>query len=159
VTFSNPVNDNPVAEVQTVTVLGSSGTFTLTFNGQTTSALPFNASAQAVEDALNLLSSIAHNRSVKVTRGTTNASNGYTVTFGAPLVGVNLLAMTAQASPGLTVNVATRNNGASGSDLTVLGGGQIDLQGSNTYKGSTFIKQGVLVIEDNQALGAAGTAE
>src|SRR5207244_2025059 len=30
-------------EIQNVTVTGTSGTFTLTFNGQTTTSLPFNA--------------------------------------------------------------------------------------------------------------------
>src|SRR4051812_30635313 len=41
-------------EAQQVTVSGSSGTFTLSFNGQTTSALPFNATANQVQTALGL---------------------------------------------------------------------------------------------------------
>src|SRR5205823_6663453 len=47
------------AEEQVVTVLGAvGGSFTLTFNGQTTTALLFNDTAANVQSALNALSSI-----------------------------------------------------------------------------------------------------
>lgn len=50
----------PTNEVQTVSFpyTPTGGTFTLTFNGQTTAAIAYNATAAAVEDALELLSSI-----------------------------------------------------------------------------------------------------
>lgn len=49
------------AEVQTVTITGSptGGTFTLTWNGQTTAPIAFNASAATVQAALEALSNIA----------------------------------------------------------------------------------------------------
>lgn len=48
------------AEVQTVTITGAptGGTFTLTFNGQTTAAIPYNATAAQVQSALEALSTI-----------------------------------------------------------------------------------------------------
>lgn len=49
-----------VDEVQTVTINGAptGGTFTLTFSGQTTAAIPFNATALQVQAALLALSTI-----------------------------------------------------------------------------------------------------
>lgn len=48
-------------EVQTITITGTptGGTFTLTFSGQTTSAIAYNAAASAVQSALEGLSNIA----------------------------------------------------------------------------------------------------
>ena len=50
-----------VNEVDTITKTGtwSGGTFTLTFNAQTTAAIPYNADAGAIQDALVNLSNIA----------------------------------------------------------------------------------------------------
>lgn len=83
-------------EVQTVTITGtpSGGTFTLTFSGQTTSAIVYNASASAVQSALEALSNIAPG-DVTVT-----GSNGgpYTVTFNGAYDGTDVPQMTATAS-------------------------------------------------------------
>ena len=75
--FSADTLPTGVSAVQLVTILGAptGGTFTLSFGGQLTTALPFNATASAVQVALGALSII----------GSTNISvsgNGpYTVTF------------------------------------------------------------------------------
>src|SRR5205085_3190039 len=69
----------PAAEVQTVTVTGSAGSFTLTFNGSTTTSLVFNASAAAVQNALNALSTIG---GVGGSVAVNQVGNVYTVTFG-----------------------------------------------------------------------------
>src|SRR5262249_34029200 len=59
------INANPdppviaAANPQAFTVTGGSGTFTLTFNGQTTTALNFDATAADVQTALTALSSIS----------------------------------------------------------------------------------------------------
>lgn len=45
-------------EVQTLTCIATSGTFTLTFRGQATAAIAFDAGAGAVEAALEFLSSV-----------------------------------------------------------------------------------------------------
>lgn len=52
--------DNGQNEIQTITIAGSptGGTFTLTFGGQTTTALAYNASVTAIRDALSALSAI-----------------------------------------------------------------------------------------------------
>ena len=54
---SRPSTDgNPArAEVQNVYATAAGGTFTLTFNGRTTSALASSATAADVQDALNAL--------------------------------------------------------------------------------------------------------
>lgn len=92
------VNQN---DVQTVSITGSptGGTFTLTFNGQTTTAIPFNASAAVVAAALAALSNVGG--------GNVSASGGpepgtpVVVTFIGLLGNVVQPAMTAN-SGGLT---------------------------------------------------------
>ena len=44
-------------------------------------------------------------------------------------------------------------------DLTLTGGGELDLQGSNTYRGTTYVNQGVLSVLNSQALGGTGIAQ
>lgn len=87
--------------LQIVTVTGSSGTFTLTFNGQTTSSLAFNAAAAQVQAALNALSSIGGAGGSVVVR---QQSNVYSITFGGTLAGAIPL-MTAAGSGGASVGV------------------------------------------------------
>ena len=88
-------------EIQTITITGSptGGTFTLTFNGQTTAAIAYNANAAAVQAALEALSSIG--------AGNVSCGDGalpgtpVTVTFLKSLGGQNVALMTANSS-GLT---------------------------------------------------------
>ena len=103
-----------VNEVQTVTVTGTptGGTFTLTFGGQTTAGIAFNATAAAVDAALEALSSVGAG-DVAVTGA---AGGPYTVTFTGALAGTDVGAITADGS-GLTggttpsVTVATTTAG------------------------------------------------
>src|SRR5439155_4734808 len=97
-----------IAEVQSLTVSGSSGTFTLTFNGQTTTALPFNATAAQVQAALSALSSIG---GVGGAVTVNQSSTFYTVTFGGAMVGVNQPQLVASGSGGVTVTVNTLVDG------------------------------------------------
>ncbi|HUC07805.1 MAG TPA: hypothetical protein VMR96_06920, partial [Solirubrobacterales bacterium] len=83
-----PGNQPGPAEVQAITVRGDSGTFKLTFSGSTTPAIAFNASASAVETALNALPSIGGvGGSVTVVGGPGDPSGSapYTITFGGTL--------------------------------------------------------------------------
>ena len=48
---------------------------------------------------------------------------------------------------------------ASGSSLTISGGGVVEMVGANTYRGSTIVNQGVLTIDNSQSLGGSGNAE
>lgn len=100
----------PSSETQTVTITGgpTGGTFTLTFNGQNTAAIAYNATAATVQAALEALNNIAVG-DVKVTG---NAGGPYTVVFGGNFAGDNVAQMTANGA-GLTggttpaVNVTT----------------------------------------------------
>lgn len=77
----------PVNEVQTVT-LGAvtEGTFTLSFSGATTSALPFDADSAAVQSALQSLPTIGSGN--VLVSGT--AGGPFSVTFTGAYAGVNV---------------------------------------------------------------------
>ncbi len=103
-------------EVQTVTITGSptGGTFTLTWSGQTTAAIAYNAASKTVKQALEALSNIGQG-DVKVTG---SAGGPFTVTFKGDLSGTNVAQMTASgasltggSSPGVTI--ATQTAGSS----------------------------------------------
>lgn len=98
-------------EVQTVTVVATGGTFTLTYEGQTTSDIAYNATSTEVATALKALSNIGDN-DVTVSG---SAGGPYTVTFVGALAATNVAALTASAS-GLTgtnksVTIATPTQG------------------------------------------------
>ncbi len=111
-------------EVQSVTVTGSptGGTFTLTWNGQTTAAIAYNATAATVQAALVALPNI-NPGDVTVTG---NAGGPYSVTFAGQYLGDNVAQMTATASltggstPGVTVATTTAGGTATASDGTQL---------------------------------------
>lgn len=99
-------------EKQTATVTGSptGGTFTLTFGGQTTGAIAYNATAATVEAALEAISTIGQGN-VQVTG---SAGGPYTVEFVGALEKTNVAAMTADGAsltggttPGVTIATAT----------------------------------------------------
>jgi hypothetical protein len=84
------------AEVQTITITGSptGGTWTATYKGQTTSALPYNASAATVQSALAGLSTIGTGN-VAVTG---NAGGPYAVKFQGDLAATDTTAITVSGS-------------------------------------------------------------
>lgn len=104
-------------EVQTVTITGSptGGTFTLTYSGQTTAGIAYNAAASAVQSALVALSNIGSGDVIV----TGSAGGPYTVTFGGALADQNVAQMTASGA-GLTggtspsVSVSTSTAGVKG---------------------------------------------
>ncbi|MFH8483607.1 hypothetical protein [Streptomyces sp. NPDC018055] len=116
---SRPLQGAPVPaagtnEVQTVTITGTptGGTYTLTFSGQTTSGIAFNAAAAAVQSALVALSNI---ESGDVTcAGGPHPGTPVTVTFGGQYAGADVPQMTASAasltggtSPAVNVTTTT----------------------------------------------------
>ncbi|GHJ34340.1 hypothetical protein ACFV4E_22365 [Streptomyces hygroscopicus] len=117
-------------EVQTVTITGgpTGGTFTLTFSGQTTAAIAYNATAAAVQTALEGLSNV--NPGDMTVTG--NAGGPYTVTFGGQYLGDNVAQMTATGSftggtsPAVTVTTTTAGGTATASD------------GTQTFRGFLF---------------------
>ncbi|MFD9721126.1 hypothetical protein [Streptomyces sp. NPDC059076] len=107
-------------EVQTLTVTGTptGGTFTITWSGQTTAALPYNATAAQVQTALVALSNIAPG-DVKVTG---NTGGPWTLTWGGAQLGEDVAAptttesFTGGTSPDITIATTTAGGAASASD-------------------------------------------
>ncbi|MFB7359678.1 hypothetical protein [Streptomyces gardneri] len=111
-------------EVQTLTVTGAptGGTFTITWSGQTTAALAYNATAAQVQAALEALSNIAPGDVVV----TGNAGGPWTLTWGGTQLGENVAAPTTTESftggttPDITIATTT-----GGDTATVTDGSQI----------------------------------
>ena len=127
-------------EVQTATITGAptGGTFTLTFSGQTTAAIAFNATAAAVQSALEALSNV-NPGDIKVTG---NAGGPYTLTFGGQYLGDNVASLTATASltggttPNVTMATTTAGGTATATDGTQKFAGFLFAEVS-FYPGST----------------------
>jgi len=102
----------PQSAVQTITLTGipTGGTFTVSFDGQTTSGIAYNAAASAVQSALQALSTIgAGNITVAGSTG-----GPYTATFGGALANMPVSLMTGSAasltggtSPGVVIAQTT----------------------------------------------------
>ena len=92
-TVTQEGSSSGVDEIQTVRINGSptGGTFTLTFQGQTTAGIAYNATAADLEAALELLSNIDD---VTVTL----AGSTYTVTFGGTNAATDVAQLTGDAS-------------------------------------------------------------
>jgi hypothetical protein len=109
-------------EVQTVTITGTptGGTFTLTYDGQTTAAIAYNATAATVKSALAALSNIKAEDIT--TAGGPGPGTPYTVTFGGGATdGRNVPQMTATGSltGGTTPAVAVTTTTGGGGAITV----------------------------------------
>ena len=102
-----------VNEVQRATITGTptGGTFTLTYAGQTTTAIAYNATAATVQTALEALSNIAP-LDVAVTGGP-GPGTPYTITFGGTLASQDIAQMTAAhaftggAGPAIAITTIT----------------------------------------------------
>src|SRR5262249_37157940 len=135
------------------TVDGSSGTFALTFNGQSTNNLSFSSSAAQVQNALNALTTIG---GVGGTVTVTQSGNVYTITFGGTLALFAQPLIIATGTGGATTNVNEVVEGA-GSLYTVLFGGTftgVDKPQliANTVTGGTVVTTGTIMNGDGSAL-------
>lgn len=148
-----------IAEVQSVTITGTSGTFALTFNGQTTGNLAYNVPASGgagatacMENALNALPSIG---GVGGFVTVTKLANVYTVTFDGTLRGADLPLLGVSGSAGGNANAVTdgsrfspansaiaeltnRNQIVNTSNVVVNGDGLLDLNGNTEDFGTTL---------------------
>jgi autotransporter-associated beta strand protein len=136
-----------LSEVQAATVNGTTGPFSLTFNGQTTTQLAFNSTATQVHDALMLLTSIG---GVGGTVNVVKSGGVYTVTFGGTLASQSLPLMSGSGSGGTTVTV-TRVTAGGGGAVVVASGATLQLQGTGlnmtkalTLNGPGFNNAGAL---------------
>ncbi|NEC20489.1 hypothetical protein [Streptomyces parvus] len=113
-------------EVQTLTVTGAptGGTFTITWSGQTTAALAYNATAAQVQAALEALSNIVPG-DVTVTG---EAGGPWTLTWGGTQLGEDVAAptttesFTGGTSPDITIATTTAGGtaaSATGADVFV----------------------------------------
>lgn len=96
------------SDIQTITINATGGTFTITFDGQTTTALAYNASAAAVQAALEALSNIAPG---DVSVGLTGAV--YTLTFSPGFYAGGTV-------PTVTTNAASLTGGAGTAAVAVI---------------------------------------
>lgn len=91
---------------QTVTLLGSptGGTFTLTYNGQTTAAIAYNAIPSVVQSAITALSTVG-------TGGAVVTGNGpYIVAFASTLGAISTMRSTSSLTGGTTPSVSVQGN-------------------------------------------------
>lgn len=123
----------PTSEVQTVTITGAptGGTYTLTFSGQTTAAIPYNATATQVKTALEALSNVEPG-DVLVSGGP-HPGTAVVVAFAGQYLGDDVTQMTASGSftggstPAIAVATTTAGGGSAASDGTeVLAGFLVD---------------------------------
>lgn len=84
---------NGTNEVQTITISATGGTFTITYSGQTTGAIAYNATAPTVQTALEALSNIA----VGDVSVTGSAGGPYSIEFIGTLGLQNVAAVTTGA--------------------------------------------------------------
>lgn len=131
-------------DVQLVTINGtpSGGTFTLSFGGQTTSNLAYNATASAVQTAVQAMSSVGSGNA------TVSGANGgpYTITFNGSLASAPQTLITASGSgltggtsPTVTVSHSTTGATAVNEQQTVTITGTLPDTGGYTltYSGQT----------------------
>jgi len=157
---------------QTLAVTGTSGTFTLSFNGMTTAALPYNAAPAVIQAALNgLATMVAANSTVVVAP----AGNTDLITFQGSLAGNNPPVIVAIGYGGATASVSVLTD-AIGVDpatqltvsssvqdpspvpvpaasLTKVGTGTLVFPTANPYTGKTFVNNGILSVQNSAALG------
>lgn len=118
-----------VDEVQKVKVDATAGQFKLTFEGQQTGNIAFNASTTAVKEALEALSNVAEG-DVEVTGGPGNSggTTPYSVKFLKAWAGKNVAQMTGAnggtplSGGGAAITISTETQGSKAS----AGGTQID---------------------------------
>ncbi|SKR73377.1 phage tail tube protein [Mycobacteroides abscessus] len=132
------------AQVHTLKVTGSptGGTLTVTAGGDTTSALPYNASAAAVQAALEALAAVGTGN-VLVSGTSISDTNGFTIAYVGEKLGSAIAtsatgSLTGGTTPAANVTVTTAPNGwaltghTSRDDLPEFGkdGGDTEVKGT-----------------------------
>jgi len=143
-------------EVERITVNATGGTFTITYGGETTGSINYNASATEVQEALDALAGLKNPGNVTVIGGPGGSGGGtpYTLIFGGELA--------EQAVTPVTTNRSGLTGGAKLATVVVLRpGGPLDLrrfilseieqQQKAALEGAGFFA-GISRIEANMAL-------
>lgn len=128
-----------INELVTITPSGtwSGGTFTLSFGGQTTTAIAYNAPAATIQTAFLLLSTVGSGNAVVA--GGPLSTGAITITFAGTLANTNVGAVTistASVTGGGTAAVAVTTQGAP-TDIPLIPvlAGEIDVFLDNTWAG------------------------
>lgn len=152
---------NATNELQTVTITGSptGGTFTLTYSGQTTAGIAYNASAAALKAALEALSNIGAG-DVEVLGGPGPATP-WTVEFRKALAAQNVAQMTGSAA-GLTggapvLSITTTIGGvAAAQTILLVAGHPLKWIADDAYYANPLSTDVTKLLASNDS-GAAGT--
>ena len=114
------------------------GTYTLTFDGNTTSALSYSANAATVQTALNALVTVQNRGNVAVT-GSYNSSGGLGITFNSYATGSMNTASVTATDGTITSSVASSNNGYSQAfEIRYNAGTPTDPSGSQNVASVTY---------------------
>jgi autotransporter-associated beta strand protein len=147
---------------QQISISGSSGTFNLTFAGQTTTTLDITSATLAadMQAALNALSSIAGvGGFVTVTQGSGPLSNVYTIVFGGSLLEANnpLMTVTTSGPPdNATIVLSGTTSGANGTLESPI----INLDGDNMWRGPVSLNTiAPIDVAANSRLSLFGTID
>ena len=116
------------------------GSYTLSFNGRITPALPFTAPGAAVQTALDNLTSIG-GIGGSVTVLPLTGSSQYQVTFGGTLASTNVPAIVSQGFNGTSAVVTTKTDGANLA-TTVANGAALQVQGNISVSGEALTLSG-----------------
>ncbi len=160
------------SEVQTIVVDATGGTFTVSFDGETTAAIAANVTAATVLAALELLSTINSGDLSIVRSGSANAYT-YTLTFAGRYLGLNVPAVTTGAGSltggaGTAVVATTTAGGgsASGGLETMVGhlytDVKVDTAATTHDMGGALLTHGKIReanLPTNHGLDAAGKAD
>ncbi len=134
--MQNAASLGGAAEQQLINVTGPNGTFTINFNGASTTPININSPTLLADitNALNALPTIGGPPAggfVTVTQGSTPNTNLYVVTFGGNLAGYNVPLMTIPTlTGGANVLTSTLSDGPEGT--IVQSGATLQVQGGIT---------------------------
>ena len=150
-----------LSEVQTIRVEGGAGQFTLTFNGQTTAPLPYGASADQVQQALDQLLSVGgvgRSGSLRQYTGDNTTTGlitlGSDASIGAAANTTLTLAAGFQDPTPLPIALVTPVPAAR---LRKAGPGTVLVPTANAYAGRTVVDDGILRATAPLALGVNRT--
>lgn len=119
------------SESVSIPVNATGGTFTITVEGATTAAIAFNATAAAVQAALELLPGVSPgDLTVSGGPGNSGGTTPYVITWGGRYAGVD--------APAITTGAGSLTGGAGTATVTTTAGGAESPSGEGTGKGLLF---------------------
>ncbi len=142
------LNNSDNAEVQKLAVHAEGGNYTLTFNSQTTTPIPYNATAAELQSDLNALGLIG-TEGVTVAGGPAAINEAaYTITFtGVSFQGQNVTQITANSTgltgTGAAVTLSTETNGSYQDQFLVVIENIGDSGGSGTVTVTDTLPSGI----------------